>query len=66
MKIIERVRIEKGWTKAALARKAELQPNVIGWIETGRFIPYESQLKKIAFALDWQGDPNVLLEEVGE
>lgn len=41
-----------------------MQAGMIAWIETGRFVPYESQLDKIADALGWKGDPTKLFEEV--
>lgn len=63
-KLIQMLRVEKGWSKAALARKAEIQQGVVGWIESGRYIPYDSQLRKLAEALDWQDDPLDLLKEV--
>lgn len=62
--MLERARIEKGLTKAALARAAKMQQGTISWIESGRFIPYESQLSKLAEALDWQGKPEELIKEV--
>ena len=62
--VLEQVRRERGMTKAELARRAEMQQSVIGWIETGRFKPYESQLEKLAAALDWDGEPHRLMEEV--
>lgn len=55
-----------GLSKSALARKAGLQVNVVSWAESGRFIPYEIQLQKLATALGWQGDPHELLKEVGD
>lgn len=57
---LERVREEKGMTRAALARVANMQAGTITWIETGRFIPYESQLAKLAAALGVD-DPESLL-----
>lgn len=62
---LEALRFKHGLTKAELARRAKMQEGVIGWIESGRFKPYDSQLTKIAKALDWAGDPRELLEEVG-
>ena len=53
----------RGITKAELARRAKMQGNIIGWIEEGRFKPYNSQLKKLANALGVD-DPNQLLELV--
>lgn len=56
-----RVRAQCGMTRAALARAANMQAGVITWIETGRYIPYDSQLQKIAAALGVD-DPESLLE----
>jgi ribosome-binding protein aMBF1 (putative translation factor) len=64
MIIIEAQRKEKGWKRSELARATKMQAGVIGWIEEGRFRPYDSQLLKIADALEWQGKPNELLNEV--
>jgi ribosome-binding protein aMBF1 (putative translation factor) len=64
MIVIEAQRSTKGWRKSDLARAARIQAGVIGWIEEGRFRPYDSQLHKIADALGWEGDPNELLDEV--
>ena len=61
------VRESFGLTKTQLARKARLQPGMLMWIETGRFIPYESQVEKIVNAfrsLGWSGDVDELFEEV--
>lgn len=60
---LERLRTELGLSKAALARAAEMQQGMISWIENGRFVPYESQLRKLANALDWKGDPADLMKE---
>lgn len=62
--MLEQERIKAGLTKSGLARKAEMQAGMIGWIESGRFTPYDAQLEKIANALGWQGDPAELLREV--
>lgn len=53
-------------SRAELSRRAKMQAGVVSWVETGRFIPYDSQLLKLAAALDWQGDPHELLEEVDD
>lgn len=58
------VRKAKGMNRSQLARAAKMQAGTIAWIETGRFVPYESQLDKIADALGWEGDPSELFEEV--
>lgn len=59
-------RIKRGWNRAQLARAARMQAGTIAWIETGRFVPYQSQLEKIADALGWEGDPAELFEEVAD
>jgi len=50
-KQITKARKKKGWTKAKLAREADMNPSTIGQIENGRIKPYPSQLEKIARAL---------------
>lgn len=61
---MENVRKKRGMTRADLARAAGMQAGTITWIETGRFIPYESQLAKLAEALGVD-DPESLLEPLG-
>jgi len=39
-----------GWSKNKLARVTRLTPGDVGKIESGRLIPYPSQIKKIADA----------------
>ena len=54
--------------RAQVAREAKMQPGVLTWIEEGRFIPYDSQLQKIADVYrrhGWKGENEDLLEEVG-
>ena len=60
------MRTRRGLTKAELARRAKMDPGMIGWIERGRFIPYPSQLEKIAAALDYKGDPANIAREIDE
>lgn len=59
--VMEQVRRERGMTRAAVARAANMQAGVITWIETGRYIPYDSQLQKIAAALGVD-NPESLME----
>lgn len=59
---LKSIREDKHLTKTQLARLTEMQPGTIGWIETGRFIPYTSQLEKIAGVLDVD-NPLELLEQ---
>ncbi len=56
-------REKRGMSKADLARATGMQAGTIGWIESGRFIPYDSQLVNIANALGVE-DPHTLLEQV--
>ena len=60
---MKEIRESRGMTKAQLARETKMQAGLIGWIESGRFIPYESQLKNIAKVLGVD-DPESLLEQV--
>lgn len=57
------VRAEKRITKSELARRAKMAPTTVKWIEEGRFIPYSSQIEKIARALGVD-DPASLLEQI--
>ena len=41
----------KGWTKARLARRAEMGPGDVSKIENGRLRPYPGQLRRLARAL---------------
>lgn len=58
---LKRVREDAGMSRAELARRAEMQGSTITNIESGRFIPYEKQLAKIASVLNVE-DPESLLE----
>ena len=49
-----RLKIERRrrrWSQAELARRAWLNANTISLIESGRWIPYDVQLHKLASAL---------------
>ena len=61
--VLEKTRRDAGLTKAALARKAGVQPNVVTWAESGRFHPYPVQLEKLADALGIT-DPSTLLDRL--
>lgn len=52
MKFITYYRINRGWSQAELARQAKINPSTLGLIEKGRFIPYQSQLERLAHALE--------------
>ena len=57
------IREEKGLTRTKLAMMSGIQQGLIGQIEMGRVYPYEAQLKKLAEALEYKGDPLELLDE---
>lgn len=61
---ITRKRSERGWSRAELARRAQMSASDVGKIEAGRLRPYPSQLCKLADALGLaQGAVTELLEE---
>lgn len=65
MKVLTLERLRRGWTKAELARRAGLHPSQVGQIEAGRLLPYETQIRKLAIALDIpDADGQRLLEVV--
>ena len=65
MLILKMERLQREWSQAELARRSALNPNTISQIESGRFIPYAIQLKRLAVALGWPAeDAEQLLEEV--
>ena len=57
-------RKSRGLSMSALARRAEMHVSSISQIESGRLIPYEKQVIKIANALNWEDDPKQLFVEV--
>lgn len=52
-----------GWTKEELSRRARVHYPRVGAIESGRCIPYRPELRRIARALRFAGDPAGLLKE---
>jgi len=64
LKTITRERESRGWSRAELSRRANMNAATIGQLEAGRLVPYAVQLEKIAAALGWSGDPHALLEDV--
>lgn len=66
MKQVRKIRMSRGWSQATLARTAGLHQATVCAVETGRLVPYPSQLAKIAQALGWVSDPAGLLDEVSE
>jgi len=62
MKRLTHLRMARGWTKAELARRARVHPSQIGLFESGRLIPYEGQLAKLATALEVDASVNLLAD----
>ena len=52
MKKLTQLRQARGWSKAELARRARLAEGHVGKIESGRLVPYEAQLRRLARVLD--------------
>jgi transcriptional regulator with XRE-family HTH domain len=57
------MRERRGWSKSELARRAGLNQTTVSAVESGRLIPYDTQLLKLAKALGVP-DPEALLDEV--
>ena len=51
-------------SQSELARRSVMHVSTVSLIVRGRMVPYDSQLAKIAAAVEWPGDPAGLLEEV--
>ena len=51
MKNIKKLRLNLGWSQAELSRQTRMGHTDICRIESGRLIPYDAQLKKLAAAL---------------
>jgi len=65
MKFLTVCRLRKRWTRAELARNALLHPTTVGLIESGRLLPYPTQLEKLATALGLSASQGgALLQEV--
>ena len=66
MKRLTWERMRREWTRAELARQAHLNASQVGLFESGRLVPYPSQLSKLAQALGLpEGNADHLMEEVG-
>ena len=51
MLVVTQERERRGWSRAELARRAQMSSGEVGKIEAGRLIPYDSQRRKLARAL---------------
>lgn len=56
----------RGEKQSDLARAALMAPGDVSMLVRGRMKPYPGQAAKMAAALDWEGDPMELFEEVEE
>ena len=68
MKVIRKLRRQRGWSGAELARRARVNSVTLYELENGRRIPPAQSvtLRRLARALGWQGEPAALLDEVEE
>lgn len=64
MKRMQQLRIERGWSRAELARHARMDASDIGRIEKGQMCPYPGQLAKIAAALGAVREVTRVLDDV--
>lgn len=66
MLTLRRLRIQAGWTRTELGWRARLHPARVGQIELGRVRPPVGsvELRRLADALHFAGDPFRLLEPV--
>lgn len=61
---LRQLRLARGKSQSALGRTSGVNQVVISAIETGHLQPYGSQLRRLAKALAWNGEPERLLDEV--
>ena len=66
MKVLRKLRRQRGWSGAELARRARVNSVTVYELENGRRVPPPQSvtLRRLARALGWQGEPAALLEEV--
>lgn len=65
MTLMRLLRRRKGMSLVDMSRATYYTSTYIGLIETGERRPSSATLETIAKALEWDGDPYALLEEVG-
>jgi transcriptional regulator with XRE-family HTH domain len=67
MLVLERLMRGEGWSRAKLARRAEMNQVTVGAIINGRIRPYPVQLERLASALGWPvANAHELMTEVDE
>lgn len=64
MKRITHLRQVAGLTITKLGALSDVHPARVGQIESGRYLPYDPELRRLALALHYKGKPSELLEEV--
>ena len=61
---LTQMRLERGWSKAELARRSGLDQSLIGKYESGRMVPYYRELRRISDAFGMPPEnANGLLEK---
>ncbi len=66
MKMVTVLREAKGWNRSELARQSGLHRSQITLFESGRMVPYASQLAKLAAALGVDRSVDLLAEAESE
>jgi len=56
MILLTEMRLKQGLSKASLARKAKIDQGQLSKIESGRMVPYTSELSRLAVALKYPKD----------
>lgn len=54
----------QGLSQTKLAQRADISPSILSRIVTGKTQVWPGWKTRLARALDWQGDPDELFEEV--
>ncbi len=65
MILMQKLREEQHLSKHATERLSDVAISYIGYAENRGFRLYDDQLRRIADALDYDGAPSDLLQEVG-
>lgn len=66
MLLVSKIRKERGFSQAKLARLSEVNQSSLNRIEAGKEPPFPKRGQRIADALGWTGDYAELFEEVSE
>ena len=61
---LTRQRELRGLSKRKLAQLADLHPSRLSVIEHAKAVAYSGELRRLAGALGWTGDPAALMNEV--